>query len=152
MKISTAMVRRAHHDYYHSSRTVCFIILSCSAYHPELRRRITMYRSMYHPELVEGWFDGLTMIVMLFTSHFLLFTSYWSRERRWRLFSTDPLWSGCGNANFFRSLTPFLQDAIGDFFDMLLKDEPEVASSSIICRCHEMHAIGMMGELITFFK
>ncbi len=44
-----------------------------------------MSRSMYHPELVEGWFDGLTMIVIthpkgpevflvLLTSHFSLLT------------------------------------------------------------------------------
>ncbi len=74
MKISTAIFRqKALGD---QQRRICSKkpVLSRSMHHPEPFDKLTMYLSKYHPEPVEGWFDGLTMIVVLLTSHFSLLT------------------------------------------------------------------------------
>jgi hypothetical protein len=49
-------------------------------------------------------------------------------------------------------LAPFFQYAVGNFFDVLLKDESQMAACAIIRGSHEMDPVGVMGQLITFFK
>ena len=62
------------------------------------------------------------------------------------------LWSRRGNATLFGSLASFFQYAIGNFFDVLLKNESQMTTCPVICWRHEMDPVGMMGQLITFFK
>ena len=59
---------------------------------------------------------------------------------------------GGGDAGGGDGLAAAFDYAVGDFGQALFENQAERAPASIIGRGHEMHAVGMQGEVVTFFE
>ena len=71
---------------------------------------------------------------------------------RCRHYGELPLRRGGGDAGGGDGLPAAFDDAVGNFGQALFQNQAELAPASIIGRGHEMHAVGMQREVITFFE
>ena len=59
---------------------------------------------------------------------------------------------GGGDAGGGDGVAAAFDDAVGDFGEVLFQNQAERAPAAVIGRGHEMHAVGMVREVVTFFE
>src|SRR5690606_29207363 len=57
-----------------------------------------------------------------------------------------------GSAGAFNALVPAIDNLVGNLGDMLLQNQAKVAPGAVIGGSHKMNPVGMIGQLVTFFK